>query len=853
MLSIPVAFAQNGNIENDFQYSDYDAEVKTLINLGILQLFEDNTFRPEQKFTRAEAAADMIRLRGIEPMPVNSQTVFQWTDINENTQYAGEILQAYSSGIMVGESDTMFNPEGAVTGLQFGIILSRVLGYEPVAQTFGGYPQGYIKLISDLELLDGISINLNEPIKRSDAAVMIYNALDINLMEHAFPGSGDSLVVSDDETILSKYLGLVKGEAMIKANSCTNLERDLDLGEGQILLGDIIVDEGVTNASEYIGYYVTYYLDEETETLKYLTPKKNKNEIKIINAENLALEAVDAEIQNLYYYENNRIKRHSLDKNFDVLYNGCVWDDFKASDFNIKNGQIKLLDNNSDRKFDLVFIEEYEDLIITGVDKVAEVIYAEEGKKIEYQNAEKIDIYDKNGVIVNINTLTKDTVLSAYVSKEGNYVRAYTSIDFIEGVVSNRTISDDDKKIIKIDNDYYTASISDDAFNAVRIGNSVKLVLNAFGYVVKVETVSAGDFHYGYIFKARKNVDDETQGIIKLMDATTGKYETLQFAEKVSVNGKRRNDANEKYNFDLIFDEFLSRNGEVTPKLIRFELNDEGKIYKLYTDAGTENIFDKECLVKAYSGNILYWQSGSTWRLGSSYRLGGDTITMFLPPADENGEYNPDFVRFSSTIYHNHNYNVEIYDVDENYIPRIVVFKNDSTSLGDTRFNVLVEGFSETVYDDEPYRAIKGWQNGKEIKLIVSENVSLDGITPGMVIEVNKNGYGLVTGITKVFDLETGRAINRPVNSGAMMDFYLYFYGTVCNKGTDSLMIDYADGNPTDVVTVQFGQGNVYMYDKSAGRNKISVASEKDAIEGVSKVLVRFSDGVTRDIFIVKE
>ena len=66
-------------------------------------------------------------------------------------------------------------------------------------------------------------------------------------------------------------------------------------------------------------------------------------------------------------------------------------------------------------------------------------------------------------------------------------------------------------------------------------------------------------------------------------------------------------------------------------------------------------------------------------------------------------------------------------------------------------------------------------------------------------------------------------------------------------------MINYADGDPTGVVTVQFGQGNVYMYDKSASRNKISVASEKDAIEGVSKVLVRFSDGVTRDIFIVKE
>lgn len=216
--------------------------------------------------------------------------------MNENTEYAGEILQAYSYGIMVGESDTVFNPEGAVTGIQLGIMISRILGYDSVGMSLGGYPKGYEKLIVDLDLMDGISINLYEPLKRKDAALMIYNALDINLME--LSGNDGKLEVSDDETILTKHFGLIKGEAVVRGNSCTNLNRNGYLGEGQILLGDITVDEGITCASDYLGYYVTYYLDEETDTLKHILPKDNKNDVAEVKAEDLPQEVVDKEIRN---------------------------------------------------------------------------------------------------------------------------------------------------------------------------------------------------------------------------------------------------------------------------------------------------------------------------------------------------------------------------------------------------------------------------------------------------------------------------------------------------------------------------------------------------------------------------
>ena len=80
--------------------------------------------------------------------------------------------------------------------------------------------------------------------------------------------------------------------------------------------------------------------------------------------------------------------------------------------------------------------------------------------------------------------------------------------------------------------------------------------------MVKVETVSSGEFHYGYIFKAYKDEIEETQGNIKLMDATTQKYVVLQCAEEVKVNGNKRNENGQKYNFDLIYDAFFFWNSK---------------------------------------------------------------------------------------------------------------------------------------------------------------------------------------------------------------------------------------------------------------------------------------------------
>ena len=58
-----------------------------------------------------------------------------------------------------------------------------VLGYEPMAETRGGYPAGFISQAVRLGITENMIFDINFPAVRNDVAVMICRALDIPIME----------------------------------------------------------------------------------------------------------------------------------------------------------------------------------------------------------------------------------------------------------------------------------------------------------------------------------------------------------------------------------------------------------------------------------------------------------------------------------------------------------------------------------------------------------------------------------------------------------------------------------------------------------------------------------------------
>lgn len=98
--------------DTDYSNTNYEYAASALVGLGIIDKFEDGTFRPDEKISRAEAASYIMRLYGLKDEAIDKNTVFPYSDVNRDTPYASYILNASTYGIISGHDDGTFDPDG---------------------------------------------------------------------------------------------------------------------------------------------------------------------------------------------------------------------------------------------------------------------------------------------------------------------------------------------------------------------------------------------------------------------------------------------------------------------------------------------------------------------------------------------------------------------------------------------------------------------------------------------------------------------------------------------------------------------------------------------------------------------
>lgn len=103
--------------------------VTSMVSHGFINGYEDNTFRPDALITRAETATALSHL-GL-PAIIKSKDFY---DVQSHTWYYDEIMQAYTSGVMLGTNhDTTgyyFAPNDYLTRADAAIIASRLYGFQ---------------------------------------------------------------------------------------------------------------------------------------------------------------------------------------------------------------------------------------------------------------------------------------------------------------------------------------------------------------------------------------------------------------------------------------------------------------------------------------------------------------------------------------------------------------------------------------------------------------------------------------------------------------------------------------------------------------------------------------------------
>ena len=262
--------------------------VSMLTTLGIIEGTDQGTYNPTGDVDRAQMAKMIsVALTNNEDCDTLYQNVNSGlTDIAANWA-RGYINYCYTLGIIAGRGNNTFDPSANVTGVEAAKMLLTALGYDASIEGLVGndWALNTAALAQNLGIFRNFTKDVSEPLNRDDAALLIYNALDVELIQEY--RNGYAISYDDHRTILSSVFGVIRVEGVVIGNEWAQLEEtdsDAALQEGRTRLEDVVwydsttantvVDEGVevtepvtfnvATPVDYMGKAVTLYVEKTT-------------------------------------------------------------------------------------------------------------------------------------------------------------------------------------------------------------------------------------------------------------------------------------------------------------------------------------------------------------------------------------------------------------------------------------------------------------------------------------------------------------------------------------------------------------------------------------------------------------
>jgi alpha-tubulin suppressor-like RCC1 family protein len=172
----------NRFIDVPYGHRNY-VHINALVGLGIINGYSDNTFRPSNTLTRAQAAIMIVRAIGLSTEGVSSN----FTDVPPTHAAYKFISAAYQAGIINGYSDGTFKPNANVTRAQIAIMVQRAFNVQAseTVISFTDVPEGYapkkfIETLASQKIVNGYSDGTFKPLNnvtRAQFSTMIYNAI----------------------------------------------------------------------------------------------------------------------------------------------------------------------------------------------------------------------------------------------------------------------------------------------------------------------------------------------------------------------------------------------------------------------------------------------------------------------------------------------------------------------------------------------------------------------------------------------------------------------------------------------------------------------------------------------------
>lgn len=824
------------DVLSDIVGTDKEEQVTLLQNLGIVNGYPDGTFKPENTITRAEFAAMIYNItangmtEGSDSATFNDVPKEHWA--NQYIEYL------YRNHLVNGVSESDFAPDHEITIQEAAKMIVSMLGKDIHAKNNGGYPDGYLYVANENGLFKNIAKSSILPTTRGEVAVMLYNALDVRVSSLEV----NEKKISDTDTLLYAYMNIKKRTDLLTAvgNISINID-DLLANDGKIMVGGTQYQTEIPGLEKYLGYRVDlYYTDQDDETAYAVIPRKNSSQI-------LQSDDIDSMNNSEITYRDGRLKKNiNLPKQYYVVYNNRAVRNYDLQNLKPSYGTVKLVDHNTDGKYEVVIIENYISHVLAGISTNSSTLYLKNPTQTINYSSETVDFkYGKNHEPIEPEQIQEDmvaTVMESYGEDDKIYTIIFSD-ERINGKVTGIE-NDDDKLYVTVNGTRYEALADRSEFESNMNGT---FYLDVFGRIVALGNALASTERYGYLNLAY--ADEDTEVVQFKIFTQYGDFITAEAAKKLKIDGSEYQNAE-----DAVKRLKDAGKGSVY-QVVRYKQNGKGEIVTIDTVLNDKETDGLKLEQASYSG--MYGNQMFNMNLAIN-----DNTVMFVIP-DNKSEISQYGIKLKSELRASASYTFDVYDIDDNQIVGCCVFGEGDVDFNENANVVLVDKFYTTVAEDGELRQVLcGYSNNEYVELAENKEGVFDDLEQGDIISAALSLQGTVKQVLKRYYREPDHPGNsRAVSAlnpsiGSISSNTSWKYGTVLSKKDGKVVVD-VGGNKFVFNTKGETRLRMYYYDEENGEVGLAGYGDIRDAESVgendaSRVVVHPMYLETREVIILQ-
>jgi len=640
VLSVPCTLVYGETQTND-NFDNY-AVSKEFFD----KVFPELNIPSDGDFSRGEFVNAVVNIMA-DYIPSNYSGGYM--DVDSANKFGGAIAFAEGGGLI--SKASLFYPDAKIRFNQAIKIAVCAAGYEVQANTRGGYPEGYIYCASNIGMLDGLTLGGEDFLSYRDGLKLLYNMATVDMLFESSFGDRVTYSTQDGVNILSKYKGIIKAEGKVIGNQYTFVNDYAEACKKSF----ISIDGQLHKSDEYqnlLGQNIIYFY-KDTKNKEILYAKAYDNNVVEFSC-NDSLTFENGSI--VCYNKENKENNYKLDGVYNLILNGKSGKNQNiASYLSDENAKITIVDNNDDRKYDVVFV----DIINYGV--ASNIINTERKLSDKYKSGYILDLSDSNislnvylpdGTLGEFGSINNDDVIGVSFSEDNMLCTIRIYENYVKGTVEGK----DGNKMYIAGNEYILSSYYQTYNPTISFEEECIYFLGEENVIVNVLR-KASDAMYGYFVDVAKEQGLGDKFLVKIYDEK-GNMGVYELSGRIKYNGSTY----EGKNVVPLLEELR----EIDPKykVIKFKLSGENKVQKILTAEDASLLNDIPYVSEYETRPMLYYTGTTNYNKGvfsPVFHAKGSTVFMNVPSIYSLDSY---YRLLTESYYYSVTPTISVYDLD---------------------------------------------------------------------------------------------------------------------------------------------------------------------------------------------